>query len=102
CVTPPGCDCSGTPRCLAAPSSRMVLFDRYSSLSRFVTLLDRLGVARDLTSVALKLNLCEYRGAASGATTSRRFVERVVHALRIHCPRMGRIVLLEQDSSGTR
>ena len=65
-------------------------------------MLERLEVPLGTTSVALKLNLCEYRDGASGATTSVAFVRHVVAALRRQCEGLRRIVLLEHDSSGTR
>jgi uncharacterized protein (DUF362 family) len=48
------------------------------------------------------LDLCEYRHWSSGATTSPLVVEAIVDALRERCGDLRRIVLLEQDSSGTR
>lgn len=54
------------------------------------------------TSVALKLNLCDYRAGESGSTTSTEFVSFLVDALRSLCPQLDRIVFLEQDSSSTR
>jgi uncharacterized protein (DUF362 family) len=68
----------------------------------FTWILEELAVPRTLSSVALKLNLCEYRMADSGATTSPEFVGDLVDALRARAPFLERIVLLEQDSSGTR
>jgi uncharacterized protein (DUF362 family) len=54
------------------------------------------------TSVALKLNLCDYRSGESGSTTSTEFVNYLVDALRARCRQLKRIVLLEHDSSSTR
>jgi len=65
-------------------------------------LIGRLGLPADLSSVALKLNLCDYRAAASGATTSPHIVGLIIEALRLHAPNLERIVLVEGDSSGTR
>lgn len=65
-------------------------------------LLGALGVPEGVSSAALKLNLCEYRAPSSGAVTSVSFVGNLVAALRARCPGLQRIVLVEQDSSGTR
>lgn len=62
----------------------------------------RLAVPTSLRSVAIKLNLCDYRTGDSGTTTSVEFVQFIVSALRRHCPDLDDILLLEHDSSGTR
>lgn len=74
-------------------------FDGTGSIA---TLMDFLSVDPSITSAALKLNLCEYRHWTSGATTSPLVIEAIVGALRQRCPRLDRVILLEQDSSGTR
>lgn len=74
-------------------------FDGSASIT---ALLDFLDVDPSITSAVLKLNLCEYRHWTSGATTSPLVIEAIVAALRERCRDLQRIVLLEQDSSGTR
>lgn len=75
------------------------IFDGAASVAG---LLDVLEVETSTTSAVLKLNLCEYRDWTSGATTSPHVIEAIVLALRARCRGLERIVLLEQDSSGTR
>ncbi len=65
-------------------------------------MLSELDVSPTLETVAVKLNLCEYRAGASGATTSLEFVSNLIAALEERCARLKRIVFLESDSSGTR
>ncbi len=74
---------------------------RYHGRDSAAWLLFSAGLAVSTRSVALKLNLCEYRAGSSGATTSPAFVADLVSALRDRCPRLARIVLIEADSSGT-
>lgn len=64
--------------------------------------LTRLSVPSSLRQVAIKLNLCDYRLGDSGATTSLDLLDWVVGSLRLHCPDLQRVILLELDSSGTR
>jgi uncharacterized protein (DUF362 family) len=84
------------------PEPSTVLATAFRDDHDVLELLGSLGVPDDVSSAALKLNLCEYRRAESGATTSLRVVEAVVVALRRLCPSLRRVVLLEHDSSGTR
>lgn len=65
-------------------------------------LLESARVPVDVQSVALKLNLCEYRAGDSGATTPVAFVAALAAALRLRCTGLRNILLLEADSSGTR
>ena len=97
-----GCKCEAlTTRAQHTPSRHRVVGAAHG-VPAMAWILDELDVPRDLSSVALKLNLCEYRMADSGATTSPDFVADLVDALRGHAPSLTRVVLLEQDSSGTR
>lgn len=64
--------------------------------------LTRLSIPSSLQRVAIKLNLCDYRLGDSGATTSLELIDWLVDSLRLQCPNLDRIVLLEHDSSGTR
>ena len=75
------------------------VFDGASSVASLLNLCE---VDPSIKSVVLKLNLCEYRDWTSGATTSPLVVEAIVTALRERCTRLERILLMEQDSSGTR
>ncbi|MGI8806347.1 MAG: DUF362 domain-containing protein [Acidimicrobiales bacterium] len=98
-----GCHCEASPdRASYPPPSARVLAAASTDGQALGWMLDGLDVPRSLSSVALKLNLCEYRMADSGATTSPAFVGDLVGALRARAPSLERIVLLEQDSSGTR
>lgn len=88
----------GNPQCV--PSSIAgVQFDGAGSIA---SLLDFLAVDPQVRSAVIKLNLCDYRHWTSGATTSPLVIEALVSALRARCQKLDRIVLLEQDSSGTR
>lgn len=80
----------------------MVAGTRFNGMESVAGLLDACQVDPSITSTVIKLNLCEYRDWTSGATTSPLAVEAIVLALRQRCPDLQRIVLLEQDSSGTR
>ena len=97
------CECRRTESRSAVPVERSTVLagscDGGSDVSWF---LDRLSVPRSLGQVAIKLNLCDYRLGDSGATTSLELLQSVVDALRDHCPDLKRVVLVEQDSSGTR
>lgn len=74
-------------------------FDGANSIAQ---ILESLTVDQSVRSAVIKLNLCEYRHWTSGATTSPAVVEAIVAALRDRYADLDRIVLLEQDSSGTR
>ena len=100
CVTGRGCSCQGRSGVGSPPST--VWATRYRQTSDIEALAETVDVPTGTTSVALKLNLCEYRLGDSGATTSVGFVEDVVTALRHRCPRLSRVVFVEADSSGTR
>ncbi|MHB1533050.1 MAG: DUF362 domain-containing protein [Acidimicrobiales bacterium] len=99
----PGCTCGPTVR---RPAPKLpaggVFGTRYRGRDDLMWLLRILRVDEEIRSVALKLNLCDYRLGSSGATTSVEFVESVIGALQEHSPSLSRIVLLEHDSSGTR
>lgn len=99
----PGCTCRTT-GCPPGPARRRgpVYGIRYRDRHDLVWLLKMLGVDTAMRSVALKLNLCDYRSGSSGATTSVEFVRSTVQALREICPSLERVVLVEHDSSGTR
>ena len=100
-----GCSCEARVRAGGDAPARplpLVVAAPTDGVPALAWILERLGVPRSLGSVALKLNLCEYRMADSGATTSPDLVADLVDALRAHAPTLERIVLLEQDSSGTR
>lgn len=98
-------NCSCAPRVDEAAQQKVpsasagTVFDGTDSIA---ALLDFLRVDASITSAVIKLNLCEYRDWTSGATTSPLVVEAIVGALRDRCRNLQRIVLLEQDSSGTR
>lgn len=95
------CDCE--PRRLSGPlPSARVCAAPSTDPHSLGWILDGVGLPTMTTSAALKLNLCDYRAASSGAITSPEHVAQLVAALRERCPELRRIVLLEQDSSGTR
>lgn len=98
-------NCSCAPRIDEAARQKVpsatagTVFDGADSIA---ALLDFLHVDTSITSAVIKLNLCEYRDWTSGATTSPLVIEAIVRALRDRCRDLQRVVLLEQDSSGTR
>jgi uncharacterized protein (DUF362 family) len=96
--------------CDCRPHGRLKLTDRHSDVYACRTkgfddllwLLTAVSLPRRLRSVALKLNLCDYRSGDSGSTTSPEFTEWLIAALRAHSNSLEEIVLFELDSSGTR
>lgn len=102
CFPGNACQCENTPpRTGDVPPAEVVATD-WGGTASLAWLLSELRAPTDIRSVALKLNLCEYRLGESGATTNVEFVAATVEALRGHAPGLKRIVLLEHDSSGTR
>jgi uncharacterized protein (DUF362 family) len=94
------CDLPQLPRHRNAPSDVFVAqFDGVPSLR---WLFASAGLDQRLSSVGLKLNLCDYRDGSSGATTSPHFVRALIEALRKEAPSLRHITLIEHDSSGTR
>lgn len=98
-------NCSCAPRAHAGAQQKVpsatagTVFEGTNSIA---ALLDFLDVDPSIESAVIKLNLCEYRHWTSGATTSPLVIDAVVGALRKRCRNLQRVVLLEQDSSGTR
>lgn len=98
-------NCSCSPRIDEAAQQNVpsatagTTFDGRDSIA---TLLDFLDADPSISSAVIKLNLCEYRHWTSGATTSPLVIEAIIAALRQRCRDLQRVVLLEQDSSGTR
>ena len=63
-------------------------------------LLDSMKLPRNLTSICIKLNLCEYRMAETGCTSDPAVVNSLLENLRGKYP-SSRIVLIEGDSTNT-
>lgn len=96
------CKCQPVVGYALADHHKGVFGTHYRDQRDLLWLLQTLRLDAGTRSVALKLNLCDYRSGSSGATTSVEFVASIIGAFRELCPSLDRIVLLEHDSSGTR
>jgi len=70
----------------------------YPSISR---LFDYFSLQKNMRKIAIKLNLCDYRTAESGATSDPFVVETLIKVLREREPG-ATIYLVENDASGTQ
>lgn len=102
CLGQRGCACDLPKVPTERGGNSRVFGARWRSEEDFDWLLERLDVPGAARSIAITLNLCEYRHGTSGATTSLQFIETLVNSLRRRARGQLEIVLVEHDSSGTR